>query len=123
MLEAFISNDFHVSYFAFNSANEEDFEEQTFPNPADEGQITVKQEPGQVMESDAMENINYEILLSNEFYGVDPMELKAKEESWCSCAPPTGKGELGCQEGCDNRSKRIECDIMLCKAGDQCGNR
>ena len=107
---------------SINSANEDELEDQSLTDPVDNGHITVKQEPGQVMDTDSMENVNYEILLSNEFYGVDPMELKANEESWCSCAPPT-KGELGCQENCDNRAKRIECDIMLCKAGDQCGNR
>ena len=84
-------------------------------------EFIVKQEPGMV---EGMDDANYEILSTNEFYGVDPMSLKAAEESWCSCGPvDDGQGVLGCVVDCDNRSKRVECDTMLCKAGDQCSNR
>ena len=84
--------------------------------------VTVKPEP--VMQETADDGqSNYEIISSNEYYGVDPMSVKAKEDSWCSCPAPGDKGQLGCLDECDNRAKRIECDLMLCKAGDQCNNR
>ena len=59
------------------------------------------------------EDSNYEILSTNEFHGVDPAAIKAKEDSWCSCQAPEGKGEIVCLQNCDNRAKRVECSVML----------
>ena len=85
--------------------------------------LTVKQEPQHLPGGDDQEDSNYEILSTNDFHGVDPAAIKAKEDSWCSCQAPEGKGEIVCLQNCDNRAKRIECSVMLCKAGEQCGNR
>lgn len=84
--------------------------------------LTVKQEP-QLAGGEDQEDSNYEILSANEFHGVDPISIKAKEDSWCSCQAPEGKGEIVCLQSCENRAKRVECSVMLCRAGEQCGNR
>ena len=43
--------------------------------------MTVKQEPQQLPGGENQEDSNYDILSTNEFYGVDPVSLKAKEDS------------------------------------------
>ena len=85
--------------------------------------MKVKQEPQQQTGGEDQDDSNYEILSSNEFHGVDPMSIKAKEDSWCSCPAPEANGEIVCLQNCDNRAKKVECDMMLCRAGEQCGNR
>ena len=98
--------------------------------------MAVKQEPQQMSDIGDQED-GYEVLASNEYTGVDPRSDKYElssyifqlhirtnrwsvfreaGESWCKCPPPDGKGELGCQgEECDNRARRVECDLMLCR--------
>ena len=85
--------------------------------------LTVKQEPQQLTGGEDQEDSSYEILSTNEFHGVDPISIKAKDDSWCSCQAPEAKGEIVCLENCENRAKRVECSVMLCRAGEQCGNR
>jgi len=95
----------------------------TGPASGESSLLTVKQEPQQLTGGEDQEDSNYEILSTNEFHGVDPISIKAKEDSWCSCQAPDTKGEIVCLENCENRAKRVECSVMLCRAGEQCGNR
>jgi len=85
--------------------------------------ISVKQEPGQISDGGELSDSDYEILTVNEYYGVDPETFKTSQDSWCSCHPPEGPGEIGCLDNCENRDKRTECSLMLCRVGDLCGNR
>ena len=64
----------------------------------------------------------YEVLTANEYLGVDPAQAKSSLTFWCKCPMPP-KGQSGCLAECENRAKRVECDLPLCKAGDQCSNR
>lgn len=64
----------------------------------------------------------YEVLTANEYLGVDPAQVKSSLTFWCKCPMPP-KGQSGCLAECENRAKRVECDLPLCKAGDQCSNR
>jgi len=95
----------------------------SLPTSEESNLLTVKQEPQHLPGGEDQEDSTYEILSTNEFHGVDPVAIKAKEDSWCSCQAPEGKGEIVCLQNCDNRAKRIECSVMLCRAGEQCGNR
>ena len=64
----------------------------------------------------------YELLPTNEYVDIDPASLKSSVTFWCKCPLPP-KGQNGCVSDCENRSKRVECELPLCKAGDQCSNR
>eukprot|EP00092_Neocalanus_flemingeri_P041191 GFUD01044851.1.p1 GENE.GFUD01044851.1~~GFUD01044851.1.p1 ORF type:complete len:723 (+),score=194.21 GFUD01044851.1:60-2228(+) len=64
----------------------------------------------------------YEVLTVNEYLGLDPASVKSSLTFWCKCPMPP-KGQSGCLAECENRAKRVECDVPLCKAGEQCGNR
>ena len=64
----------------------------------------------------------YELLSSNEYVDIDQVSLKSSVTFWCKCPLPP-KGQSGCAFECENRSKRVECELPLCKAGDQCSNR
>ena len=78
----------------------------------------------QIREEPSQQDDNYyEILASNEYVGIDPGTVKSSVTFWCKCSMPP-KGQSGClTDQCENRAKRGECDLPLCKAGDQCSNR
>ena len=74
-------------------------------------------------ESSQQDDSYYEILASNEYLDIDPAAVKSSLTFWCKCSMPP-KGQSGCLSNqCENRAKRVECDLPLCKAGDQCSNR
>jgi len=74
-------------------------------------------------ESSPQDDSYYEILASNEYLDIDPASVKSSLTFWCKCSMPP-KGQSGClTDQCENRAKRVECDLPLCKAGDQCSNR
>jgi len=62
-----------------------------------------------------------EELTSNEYYQLEPEDLRSEPEVRCSCGPGE-KGEASCVSSCDNRARRFECSTQ-CSAGDQCTNR
>jgi len=86
----------------------------------------VKTEPGQqILEEPAnsVDNSFYEVLTVNEYVDLDKEGLKSTVKFWCKCPMPP-KGQSGCTiVTCENRAKKVECDLPLCKAGDQCSNR
>jgi len=74
-------------------------------------------------ESSQQDAAYYEILTSNEYIDIDPAAVKSSVTFWCKCTMPP-KGKSACfDEQCENKMKRVECDLPLCKAGDQCSNR
>jgi hypothetical protein len=89
-----------------------------------EKEVNLKREVKQQVREEPMQQEEgyYEVLTANEYLGIDPANVKSSLTFWCKCPLPP-KGQSGCLAGCENRAKRVECDLPLCKAGDQCSNR
>ena len=93
--------------------------------PAVQKEINLKREVKQQIREESMnqqEEGYYEVLSANEYLGIDPVSVKSSLTHWCKCPMPP-KGQSGCLAECENRVKKVECDLPLCKAGDQCSNR
>ena len=93
--------------------------------PAVEKEVNLKREVKQQIREESMsqqEEGYYEVLSANEYLGIDPATVKSSLTHWCKCPMPP-KGQSGCLAECENRVKKVECDLPLCKAGEQCSNR